>query len=148
MPAKKITTERAGRALAIKMLVEIEDDHRADMYGPRRNREYSNPWPLSIEAMYRAEGTQQDNIALRYLDSIRDCPEAMAGFCAVLTDHLFISIVDQGAEPWRDVVDLSEHEIHGTPGAPWPSMDDDDEEDPRLRLVHVQEPSGEGASHG
>ena len=145
---KKPTTERDGMAFAVKMLTEIEVDHRADMFGPSQ-REEGGPWPLSIEAMYRAEGTQQDNIVLRYLDSIRDCPEAMAGFCAVLTDHLFSSIVG-GLDLWPDYGDLTDHEIHGTPGRPWPSMDDDvddEERDPQFRsfMSRLGLPGGDAA---
>ncbi len=142
---KKPTTERDGRALAIKMIKEMGD--AMDDHG------YS---PSSIEAVYRPEGAQQDNVLLRYLDLLqrRGNREALAGFCSLLTDY--ISSGEEGCCPGDPEYysSLTERDITGKPG-PWPTMDDGDNER-QGRPAHVAGfdsfmakvlPGGEGAGH-
>ena len=76
-------SERDGRELAVSMfheLVGMSDE-------------------ASIEAQYRAAGTSQVNIVLRYLDTLRekDSRALEAGFGAILTD--FISATLDGCVP-------------------------------------------------
>jgi len=113
---RKPTTELAGRALAIKMIEEM----RAAMDG-------AGPKPSSIEAMYRPEGTQQDNVLLRYFDAIGGNREALAGFCAVLTDYIGSGEEDCCPSDPSFYSHLTERDITGTPG-PWPKMDDEENE--------------------
>jgi hypothetical protein len=119
---KKPTTERAGRLLAVKMLHELQRYQVEE--GEDSGRCW---WPWSIYAMYRPEHTQQDNVLLRYLDSIQGNRFALAGFCAVITDHLGSEAVGGGTIIPRFYKKLSERDITGQPG-PWPTMDDEDNE--------------------
>ena len=111
---RKLLTEADGRKLAIKMLREFENyDGDIDI-----------GWRWQIEAKYREEGTQQDNVLLRHLATIRDAgnANALAGFCAVLTDYIGCC-EDGGVPDVRIYENLIERDITGKPG-PWPTQDD------------------------
>jgi hypothetical protein len=116
--ARKPTTERDGRKLAAKMLREMETYQTG---GP------TGCWPWSIRAIYRPLGAQQDNVILRYIDSMQGNRAALAGFCAVITDHIGQGEVGGGTLfPWayEKVTDL---EAKGDPEA-WPTLDENGHE--------------------
>jgi hypothetical protein len=112
-----LLTEADGRALAIDMLRMLD--------GYQTTNDENALWPWSVAAMYRPEGTQQDNVVLRYLDAIQQQGSrgALAGFCAVVTDYLgYVGEVGPGT-PFMHVYErLTDRDITGRPG-PWPTMD-------------------------
>lgn len=116
----KLLTEADGRALAIEMLAEMVGYETAP-------GDVESLWPWSIAAMYRPEGTAQDNVLLRYLDVIRKRGgrEALAGFCSIITDHLGQEGTGGGTCHLWVYEKLSERDIAGKPG-PWPKMEDDE----------------------
>jgi hypothetical protein len=114
-PARKITPEAKGRALAIRLLYEMEEYET-------KPGDVTSQWPWSIEAKYRPEGTRQDNVLLRYLDDIQGNREVLTGFCAVFTDHLGqAGNVDQ-VRFISSYEELTERGMTGKPG-PWPTLE-------------------------
>lgn len=109
------TTERAGRALAVKMMDEIEPAGACCEF-----------WPWAIEAMFRPVGTQQDNVVLRYLDAIKTRDE-LVDFCAVLTDYIGASRMGSPPGDSSYYSALTNRRITGQPG-PWPTLDDEEKE--------------------
>ena len=101
-----------GRALAVEMLEHFEQYPL--------NRIECSQW--SLEAKYREKDTEQDNVVLRYLRRCRD-PQALAGFCSVLTDY--IGSHEEGAGADKDTYEhLTEREISGRPGT-WPDPNEE-----------------------
>ena len=113
---RKLLTEADGRKLAVKMLREVSVYQIDDEDGP---------WPWSVQAMFRPEKMQQDNVLLRYLEKIQGNREALAGFCSIITDHLGQGGPGGGTLYERVYEKLTERDITGSPG-PWPRMEDDD----------------------
>jgi hypothetical protein len=113
------TTERDGRRLAVKMLREMESYQTSDWTG--------GCWPWSIQALYRPVGTQQDNVILRYIDSMLENRAALAGFCAVITDHLGHSECAGGTLYSHVYTRLTDRKIKGDPKA-WPTLGEDGNE--------------------
>lgn len=113
--AKFNSTKADGRALAVAMFREFV--HYGD------NSVGGRQW--SIEAKYRQEGTEQDNVLLRYLTGLKTKGgiEAMDGFCSVLTDYIG-SCLDGGPPDCEFYEGIPERFFTGTPG-PWPTMDDE-----------------------
>ena len=110
---RNLLTEADGRALAVAMLRhfwDVEDDQH------------------SIEAMYRTEGTQQDNVVLRYVgEAAAGNADALTGFCAVLTDYIGSAV--GGSVPDEDIYEnLTEREVTGKPG-PWPTAEAEEKEE-------------------
>ena len=116
----KLKTEADGRKLAVKMLAEIEVYETAP--GDMDTR-----WPWNIQAKYRPENTQQDNVVLRYVDALQGNKAALAGFCALLTDYLG-EIEHVGPPNLEFYKTLTTRDITGKPG-PWPTMDDEENEE-------------------
>lgn len=72
-----LNTEKAGRALAVKLLEEIESNDLTML--------------CDIDAQFR-EGRPQLNIVLKYLDEIAQAtPAVRAGFASILTGYLAIT---------------------------------------------------------
>lgn len=79
--AADLLTRADGVGLAIELIRELEAEDA--------------PHRCALAAQFRAAGAPQDNVALRYLQSLREAgPDAQEGFAAVLTD--FIACATEG----------------------------------------------------
>ncbi|HYC46444.1 MAG TPA: hypothetical protein VED01_13305 [Burkholderiales bacterium] len=124
--ARKPTTERDGRRLAAKMLRKMETYQTSDLTGC---------WPWSIRAVYRPLGTQQDNVVLRHINALQGNPAALAGFCAVITDHIGQGECGGGTLYPHAYAKLTDRETKGNPEA-WPTLDERGDE-VTVRLAEV-----------
>ena len=71
--AADLLTHADGVGLAVELIRELEAE--------------GAPHRCAIEARFRAAGAPQDNVALRYLQAMREASaDAQEGFAAVLTD--------------------------------------------------------------
>jgi hypothetical protein len=119
-PRKVVNTELSGRLLAVDMLKQMEVYETAP-------GDVESLWPWSHKAMYRPKGTQQDNVVLRYLETVQGKPKALVGFCSVLTDYTG-QVVCQATERVMPFLDfyttrLTPRDLTGKPG-PWPTMEE------------------------
>jgi hypothetical protein len=73
--AADLLTHADGVGLAIELIRELEAEDA--------------PHRCAIEARFRATGAPQDNVALRYLQALREAgQDAQEGFAAVLSDFI------------------------------------------------------------
>ena len=110
-------TVAEGRQLAVEMLRQFEE------YPLNKIECYQ--W--SLDAKFREENTEQDNVVLAYLRRCRG-PQALIGFCSILTDYLGTCIDDGGVPYIGHYENLTEKQITGRPGA-WPNVDEEFEKE-------------------
>jgi hypothetical protein len=110
-----LQTAADGRGLAVQVLEKME------------TYSIDARWPWSLFARYRPKDTQQDNVVLRCIEAIqkKGTVEALAGFCAVMTDYIGQGECAEGHYFLSIYEEATEREISGKPG-PWPTLDDVD----------------------
>lgn len=112
----KLQTVADGRAHAADLL---------NVMGRYETDDLQSPW--SIKAIFRPVGQAQDNVALEYLGKLQKhgTPEALAGFCSVLTDFLGQRGPGMGSGyDGSEYESLTKREMTGRSGK-WPRIEDD-----------------------
>lgn len=117
---RALKTEEHGRMLAAHLLDDMEHCLHFETAGSENAL-----WPWSIRAKYRPKNWPQENSVLDCIELLQrtGTPEALAGFCSVLTDHLGQVSVGPGPMFPRVYRTLKQREITGTPGR-WPKFSD------------------------